>query len=42
MSSIADDDSYGFGIVTTFQENVVTSKGVMIQNGSDDADFANA
>ena len=38
--SISEDDSYGFGIVTTFHENVVTSKGIQIQNASDDQEFA--
>ena len=38
--NIADDDSYGFGIVTTFHENVVTSRGIQIQNASDDQEFA--
>ena len=40
--NIADDDSYGAGIVTSFQENIVTDKGIQIQNQSDDNEFAQA
>lgn len=32
---IAQNDSYGQGIVTTFQENVVTDRGIQIQNISE-------
>ena len=40
--NIADDDSYGAGIVTTFHENVVTSGGIQIQNTSEDPEFVKA
>ena len=40
--NIADDDSYGAGIVTTFHENVVTAAGIQIQNLSEDQEFAKA
>lgn len=32
---IADNDSYGAGIVTTFQESVITENGIQVQNISD-------
>ena len=38
--NISEDDSYGAGIVSTFQENVVTAKGIQIQNISEDNEFA--
>ena len=40
--NIADDDSYGAGIITTFHENVVTDRGIQIQNQSENQEFAHS
>ena len=39
---VLHNDSYGAGIGATFIENVLTSRGISIQNASDDQEFAKA